>query len=169
MRILVTTASRHGATSKIGDVVAEVLSEAGHQVTRTALAESEEFAALDVSEHDAVVLGASVYTGSWLPVATATAADLVDRGVPVYSFAVGVLDITDDVTDPMWCVPRSSDNVDSRVTFGGTIAKDGLSLRERSLLSVVRAKDGEYTNWDSVREWARAVAANAAALTPQVD
>ncbi len=33
MRVLVTVASRHGATAEMGDVIAHELEEAGHQST----------------------------------------------------------------------------------------------------------------------------------------
>ena len=42
--------------------------------------------------------------------------------------------------------------------FGGAINSELLSIRERSLLAMVRAKDGEYTDWDGVRGWAQRVA-----------
>lgn len=160
MRILVTTASRHGATSHIGDVVAQVLETCGHEVTRQSIGETEDVAAaLGNADHDAVVLGGSVYTGTWLQRAKSAQEFLLAKGVPVYAFAVGVLDITPDVTDERWIAPRTSDTLGERVVFGGTIAREGLSMRERSLLAVVRAKEGEYTDWESVDLWARAVAA----------
>lgn len=46
--------------------------------------------------------------------------------------------------------------------FGGRITRDGLSVREKSLLAAVRAKDGEYTDWGGVTAWAQGVAADLA-------
>lgn len=161
MKILVTTASRHGATENIGDVVAEVLREAGHEVGRCSISEQDEVGdVLDPSGYDAVVLGGSVYTGTWLQRATRAQDLLLERELPVYAFAVGVLDITPDVTQERWTSPRTAQTAGERVTFGGTIAREGLSMRERSLLAVVRAKEGEYTDWDSVNAWAGAIAAD---------
>lgn len=164
MKILVTTASRHGATEHIGEVIAGVLRDAGHQLGRCSIGEQDEVArVLDPAGYDVVVLGGSVYTGTWLQRATRAQELLLEQGVPVYAFAVGVLDITTEVTEPRWTLPRTVETAGERVTFGGTIAKEGLSMRERSLLAVVRAKEGEYTDWDSVNAWAGAIAADIAA------
>lgn len=168
MRILVTTASRHGATSHIGDVVAEIARECGHEVERRSIGEHDDVAqVLDDVDHDAVILGGSVYTGTWLQRAKGAQEFLLGRGIPTFAFSVGVLDITPDVTETRWVAPRTQDTAEERVVFGGTIAREGLSMRERSLLAVVRAKEGEYTDWDAVNDWARAVASSIdATVTP---
>ena len=58
MRILVTVASRHGATREIGTVVADVLRSAGHDVDEL---EPEDVGT--VEPYAAVVLGSAVYAG----------------------------------------------------------------------------------------------------------
>lgn len=166
MRILLVTASRHGWTSRVGDEVGAVLRAAGHDVTRQDIQEQDVVAeVLDASGFDAVVLGGSVYTGSWLTRATQAQELLLEGGVPVYAFAVGILGITPDVTEPRWITPRRDETAHERVVLGGRLSREGLSVREKSLLAVVRAKDGEYTDWDAVARWAAAVAADIAALS----
>lgn len=163
MKILVTTASRHGRTTEVGEAVAAVLREAGHQVTQLSIAETDDVAAvLPTTGYDAVILGGSVYTGAWLQRALTAQELLLAGDTRSYAFAVGVLDLTRDVTAERWIAPRTVRNAHERVTFGGRINRDGLSMRERSLLAVVRAKDGEYTDWAAVRAWAGAVAADLA-------
>ncbi len=157
------TASRHGATTRIGDVIAGVLADAGHVVTRLEVFEDDDVAAvLQTADIDAAVIGGSVYTGSWLARATIAQALLIERGVRTYAFAVGVLDVTPDVLDPAVTAPRTTATASARVTFAGIIDRSALSMRERSLLAVVRAKEGEFTDWDGVRAWAGAVAADPA-------
>lgn len=163
MRILVTTASRHSTTTDVGDAIADVLRGIGHEVGRQTIAESDDVASvLDVRGYDAVVLGGSVYTGAWLQRATTALELLLAAGVRTYAFAVGVLDVTKDVTDVRWTAPRTSASAGQRVVFGGRISREGLSMRERSLLAVVRAKEGEYTDWSAVRAWADAVGSDLA-------
>ena len=70
MRVLVTVSSRHGGTGEIGRTVAQVLRDAGHEVTET---DPDEVQGLEGV--DAVVLGSSVYVGRL----AAALRELVDR------------------------------------------------------------------------------------------
>ncbi|WP_454294517.1 flavodoxin domain-containing protein [Salana multivorans] len=163
MRILVTTASRHGWTRHVGDVVADILRAEGHDVTRQVINEKDVVAdVLDLAQVDAVVIGGSVYTKTWLSRATTALELALASGTRAYTFAVGVLDLTPDPAGRRWTAPRSAGNAGERVVFGGRITRDGLSVREKSLLAAVRAKDGEYTDWGGVTAWAQGVAADLA-------
>lgn len=167
MKILVTTATRHGTTTRVGDAVADQLQQAGHEVVRHEIGEQDEVEqVLPLAGVDAVVLGGSVYTGAWLTRATRAQSHLLSRGIRTYAFAVGVLDVASDPAQPRWTSPRTRATQSERVVFGGAIRREALSLRERSLLAVVRAQEGDYTDWDGVRAWASAVAADLAALSP---
>lgn len=160
MRILVATASRHGTTARVGDAVAHELRAGGHDVERRDLGDARVARVEDLATDgiDAVVLGGAVYTGSWLATAHDAQARLLERDVPTVTFAVGILDVTADPLAERWTLPRTAATADERVIFGGAIDKDQLSLRERSLLAVVRAKEGEYTRWEDVRAWSAALA-----------
>ena len=86
MRVLVTVSSRHGGTGEIGRTVAQVLRDAGHEVTET---DPDEVQGLEGV--DAVVLGSSVYVGRL----AAALRELVDRqagrlaALPVWLFWSG--------------------------------------------------------------------------------
>jgi menaquinone-dependent protoporphyrinogen IX oxidase len=60
-KVLVSAASKHGATAEIGQVIAEQL--AGHGVRTVVLPPGEVGA---VGDYDDVVVGSAVYTGHWL-------------------------------------------------------------------------------------------------------
>jgi menaquinone-dependent protoporphyrinogen oxidase len=87
MKVLVTAASKHGATAEIGATIGEVLG--GEQGLDATVVPPEEVAAVD--GYDAVVLGSAVYAGHWM----AAAKELVDRagsalaGKPVWLFSSG--------------------------------------------------------------------------------
>ena len=87
MRVLVTVASRHGATWEIGEVIAEVLADRGLDVeTRT----PEDVVTLDGV--DAVVLGSAVYLAHWMPVWPAAVVGAVAFGLAHwYQGTAGVL------------------------------------------------------------------------------
>lgn len=174
MKVLVTIASRHGATNQIGDVVADVLEEAGFAVDRRA---PEHVDAVDA--YAAVVLGSAVYAGRWL----GPAAELVERlaeplaARPVWALSSGPLG---DPPQPPG-VPPGPDELVRRVAprdhrvFAGAVDRDALNLAERAVVKVVKAPYGDFRDWDAVRAWALSIvdalahpggATSAAAITP---
>ena len=66
MRVLVTTASKHGATDEIGRRIAATLDRAGLTVVSAAPE-----AVVSVDGYDAVILGSGVYAGRWVESAKA--------------------------------------------------------------------------------------------------
>ena len=66
--VLVTAASRHGATREIAQIIGQALRERGLDSTVRAPEDVSDLAA-----YDAVVLGSAVYAGHWLPEALALA------------------------------------------------------------------------------------------------
>jgi menaquinone-dependent protoporphyrinogen oxidase len=61
MKVLVTAASKHGATAEIASAIGDVLREQRMDVTLTPV---EDVATLE--GFDAVVVGSSIYAGRWL-------------------------------------------------------------------------------------------------------
>ena len=92
MRVLVTVASKYGATQAIGDVVASTLVDAGLEVMWLAPDDVEQ-----IDDVDAVVLGSAVYMGRWMAEARAFVtrfeSDLASR--PVWLFSSGPLGARD--------------------------------------------------------------------------
>ncbi|MCR6690309.1 flavodoxin domain-containing protein [Cellulomonas sp.] len=157
MRVLVSVASRHGSTSEIGEVVAQVLREAGHTVDVTPPDDVER-----VMPYDAAVLGSSVYVGRL----SASLRDLVQRqGAhlrlrPVWIFWSGPVaanpvsvSVPDDVAAMVDAVAAREAKC-----FVGALDKAALSLSERALVALVRAEDGDFRDFDAVRAWAVGIA-----------
>jgi menaquinone-dependent protoporphyrinogen oxidase len=61
MKVLVTAATKHGATGEIAQAIGDVLRDQGLDPT---VLEPEQVDAVD--GYDAVVLGSAVYAGHWL-------------------------------------------------------------------------------------------------------
>jgi menaquinone-dependent protoporphyrinogen oxidase len=156
-RVLVVVASRHGATRQIADSVAGVLRAAGLEAS----VEDAE-AGADPAGYDAVVLGSAVYYGRWLQSARAFADErasaLADR--PVWLFSSGPVgdqrtaDGAPSGPDPRKLVPGARDHV----VFGGRIERGLLGLRERAVVRVVHAGDGDFRNWEEIGSWAAGIA-----------
>jgi menaquinone-dependent protoporphyrinogen oxidase len=158
VRALVATASRHGATREIAAAIAAELREAGIEV------DERDVEGLDSLEgYDAVVLGSAVYVGRWLRPARRIVEEHAPElsGRPVWLFSSGPLgdpprpegDEAVDVAELM----RATGAREHRI-FPGRLDRDELGLRERAVVKVVGAAEGDFRDWDAVGEWARGIA-----------
>jgi menaquinone-dependent protoporphyrinogen oxidase len=157
MRVLVCTASRHGATTGIGDAIALHLRRAGHEVVHL---DPEVVDAIDA--YDAVVLGSAVYVGHWLR----SAVDFAERFGPelrarrIWLFSSGPLgDLTKPSPDPvdLPAVLAAMDARDHRV-FAGRLDRARLGIGERVVVAAVRPPDGDQRPWPEITAWADGIA-----------
>lgn len=156
MRVLVTAASKHGATAEIARAIGEVLAESGLE---TEVVPAEQVGALE--GYDAVVLGSGVYAGHWLK----PAMELVERAGealaarPVWVFSSGPIgEPPKPETDPVDAarVLEATRAREHRV-FAGRLVRRQLSLGERAIAVALRAPDGDFRDWDEIRDWARTI------------
>ncbi|MDO4260384.1 MAG: flavodoxin domain-containing protein [Actinomycetaceae bacterium] len=157
MHILVTAASKHGATAEIADTIADVLSQRGHEVTRESPEKVESLDGID-----AVVVGSGVYVMQWMEEAhqfmERFESELATR--PVWAFSVGMKGVPKNVPqDPSRIGP-----VLKRITAREVISLPGryepalLNLRERSMMRLAGAVEGDFRDWDRVKSWAASIA-----------
>jgi menaquinone-dependent protoporphyrinogen oxidase len=158
MRILVTAASKHEATTEIAETIGSVLREADHVVDVVPLDE-----VTSVSDYDAVVLGSAVYAGRWMD----EAKRLAERhrrelaAIPLWLFSSG------PIGDP----PKPGEDPPDGArlllelggrghqVFAGRLDRGRLNFVERSIVGVVKAPDGDYRDWEAIRAWAAGIAA----------
>ena len=157
MRVLVTAASRHGATSGIAERIAEVLRNRGYEVE---LAKPDGVRSLDGAA--AVVLGSAVYTGGWLKSARRFASrfpgDLTERMVWLFSSGpVGAPPFPDQpprqVADLM-----TRTGARDHIVFTGKIDPAVLGPAERLALRAVKVAPGDYRDWAAIAGWAAMIA-----------
>ncbi|MCB0999594.1 MAG: hypothetical protein KDB40_09885 [Acidimicrobiales bacterium] len=157
MKVLVSAASKHGATAEIAAAIAGHLRAAGHEVTLVEPNDAEH-----LEQYDAFVLGSGVYAGHWL----AQGRDLVHgvgrhaHGRPVWLFSSGPLgspavpdhDAVDvrDLVDS--CAAR-----DHRL-FSGRLDRPTLGFAERAIVAAVHAPEGDYRDWEAIEAWATDIA-----------
>ena len=158
MHILVTAASKHGATDEVADAIARRIEASGITVDRLAPAD-----VTSVADYDAVVVGSAVYILQWMP----EAHDFMERfkdELPagrVWAFSVG-----------MNGVPKHSEQDGNRVgpllthvncrelrTFPGRYKPELLSLRERSVARLAGVVEGDFRDWDAIEAWADGIVA----------
>jgi menaquinone-dependent protoporphyrinogen oxidase len=158
MTVLVTAASRHGATYEIAEAIGRALVERGVEAEVRKL---EDVA--DLAGYEAVVLGSAVYFGNWLEPARRFvdehAGELAER--PTWLFSSG----------PTGVPPRPEgeravqiDEVAAKTgalehqLFAGRIERSELGFAERAVVRGVRAETGDFRDWDAIAAWAAGIA-----------
>lgn len=158
MRVLVTAASRHGATAEIASMIGQALTDAGLET------DVKPFRGLrDVAGYNAVILGSGVYMGRWMAEATEFvrrhAVELQAR--PVWLFSSGPIGSPD---------PKPEGNPDGIVElaasirarghriFTGRLDKGQLGIGERLIIGAVHAPEGDFRDQAAIGAWAGEIA-----------
>lgn len=156
MKVLVSAASRHGATREIAQWIAKELCTSGLECDVVEPAQVS-----DVSEYDAVVIGSAVYVGQWLT----EARDLVDRvsgqlgDKKVWLFSSGLADAPskDSSGTPSLKARIELTGAQGHRHFAGKLDVLELSLAERAAIMAARGKYGDAREPESVRAWAHSI------------
>ena len=157
MRVLVTAATKYGATTEIAQAIAAVLGEHGLEVIVLPPEQVEE-----VEGYDAVVAGSAVYAGHWLK----PAKELVERhagglaGRPVWLFSSGpVGDPPKPEEDPVDVAELVAlTNAREHRVLAGKLVRKQLSFPERAIVSALRVPEGDFRDWTEIRHWAAGIA-----------
>lgn len=155
MNILVATASTYGSTREIGEHIAAVLREAGHEVT------TKDIDAVEELDYDAVVVGAAIYIGRPLTAARKFTARLEREfgANPVWVFASGMKNITRDPLHPPFTEPASRPYLGSRYPiFKGKVDPSQLSAAERTLAALTAASVQDERDFTLIGAWASRIA-----------
>jgi menaquinone-dependent protoporphyrinogen oxidase len=158
MKVLVTAASRHGATTEMAASIGAILQAAGLEAH---VLQPAEVPSLD--GYDAAVIGSAVYVGRWLE----PARDLVEREkvalcrIPVWLFSSGpVGDPPKPLDEPVDAAPLAA-LVAAREhrTFAGNVDRKRLGFGEKAIMAAVRAPEGDFRPWPEIEAWAGTIAA----------
>jgi menaquinone-dependent protoporphyrinogen oxidase len=159
MKVLVTAASKHGATHEIAAAIGRGLRERGLIVDVNDIADVPE-----LGDIDACVLGSAVYVGQWL----APARQFVEANAEAFSAIPTWLFSSGPLGDPLKPDEEHAVNVAEIVAatnarehrlFAGALDKGKLGFGERAVVMAVRAADGDYRNWDEIAAWTGEIAA----------
>ena len=157
MKVLVSAASKYGATSEIAQAIADALAAKGLEVTVVPPAQAGA-----IEQFDAVVLGSAVYMGRWMKpareLAQRQAAALAAR--PVWLFSSGPVGEPAKPADnpvDVSMILQSTKARDHQI-FTGKLVKKHLSFPERAIASATRVLAGDFRNWDDIRAWATRIA-----------
>jgi menaquinone-dependent protoporphyrinogen oxidase len=157
MTVLVTAASKHGATAEIGEAVAATL--AGSGVAAKYLPAHD---VRSVEQYAAVVLGSAVYAGHWMPEAKAIVRHHVKvlRLRPVWLFSSGPIgeppepeELPVDIAGTLAATGAREHRL-----FCGRLDRLLLGFAERAIVRAVHAAEGDYRDWRAIEDWAGSIA-----------
>ncbi|GCE09017.1 flavodoxin domain-containing protein [Dictyobacter aurantiacus] len=158
MAILVLYASKHGSTRGIAECLAEQLKQEGKETELHTVDE-----VLNPERYEAFVIGSAIYYGSWLIEATKWVhrhRDILSRH-PIWLFSSGPLGtaIEDAEQQPKEIAEfqQTLDIQDTRIFFG-TLDHSKLSFAERMMSKGVGASEGDFRDWQAIKDWATKIA-----------
>lgn len=162
-KILVTYASKYGATREIAEKIGDVLRQTGLQTDVLPVD-----GVRDVNPYQAVILGSAIYIGKWPKEAVrflhVQARTLADR--PFWLFSSGPTGEGDPVElVEGQCLPSSLKPVVDRIqprdiaVFHGYINPDKInSIEKWAIRSLVKKPFGDFRDWDAITSWAALIA-----------
>ncbi len=161
-RVLVTYASKHGATAQIAEKIGQVLCEAGVAADVVSVGRVR-----DLTRYTAVVLGSAVYIGKWRKEAErfleANEQALRERQVWLFSSGpTGKGDPTQLTRG--WQFPTALQPIADRIgpcgvaVFHGHANLKKLNFIEMQMLSNVKAPFGDFRDWEAITAWAAGIA-----------
>jgi menaquinone-dependent protoporphyrinogen oxidase len=159
MRVLIATASRHGATEEIAATIAATLRERDFDVTNARVEDTS-----DIEGFDAIILGSAVYMGRWLePARTFVDAHAEELGRrPSWLFSSGPLGDPGKPDDHAVDVQEMLERIGpcEHRLFRGKLDRDRLGFGERTVTRMVHAPSGDFRDWSSIRAWANSIASS---------
>lgn len=162
-KILVTCASKYGATAEISKKIGEVLCQAGLQVDVLAVDGIR-----DLSSYKAVILGSAIYIGKWHKQAVEflKGNEKILASRPVWLFSSGPTGQGNPVELlEGWRLPSNLQPIADRIhphdiaVFHGYINPDKINFIEKwAVKSLVKKPFGDFRDWDAITSWATSIA-----------
>ncbi len=158
-RVLVTYATRAGATAEIAAAIAETLAARGYAVDVKPVKEKPTLAG-----YSAVVLGSAIRMGNWLPEAVdfVKANQAALNALPVALFTVHMLNTGDDEASRaaraayLNAVRPLLQDAEA-VYFEGKMDFSRLSFLDRTIAKMVKAVEADHRDWGQIKGWASTV------------
>ncbi len=161
MTVLVTAATKNGSTGEIAQAIGAGLTARG--LPAVVMSPDE---VRDIGEYDAVILGSAVYSGHWMPAATALVERCSDAwaGRQVWLFSSGPIGKPGrSMTTKMDADPvdlpaiRAATGAREHRMFPGKLDKKDVGPVQRIGLAMF-GMQGDFRDWDTIRTWSAGIA-----------
>lgn len=161
-RVLVTYATKYGATAEIAVKIGTVLRESGFQTDVVPIEQVEE-----VYMYRAVIMGSAIYMGQWRKEAMQFLKHkkevLGERPTWIFSSGPTGEGDPDDLLNG-WHYPEKLNDVmdviqpQSITVFHGGLNLNKLNMLEKWIVRNVNAETGDFRDWDTIVAWATQIA-----------
>lgn len=161
-RVLVTYASKHGATAEIAKKIKETLLQAGLFVDLMPMEQ-----VTNPSPYQAVVLGSAVYIGHWRRAATRFLKEHEEALTKkqIWMFSSGPTGKGDpEKLLNGWKFPENVQPIIDRIkprdiaVFGGSLDENKMRFWEKWIIRNVKAPVGDFRDWAAIEGWALEIA-----------
>ncbi len=162
-KVLVTYASKYGATQEIAEKIGGRLSQAGLQIDVMPVD-----GVRDLNSYKAVILGSAVYIGKWHKAGASflQANEKALAGRPVWLFSSGPTGEGDPVALVEGLrLPADLQPIAERIqprdvaVFHGYINPEKLNFMEKmAIKNIVKKPFGDFRDWEMIAAWADGVA-----------
>lgn len=168
-RVLVSYATKYGATKEIAEKIGDLLREAGMHVDVLSVEQ-----VTDLTPYGAVILGSAVYVGKWRREAVTFLEDFASElsEKAVWLFSSGPTGEGDPVELMKgWEFPEDLEETAEQIqpvditVFHGNLNSERMSFVEKMLIKGIRAPVGDFRDWNSIEHWANEIVT---ALKPEV-
>jgi menaquinone-dependent protoporphyrinogen oxidase len=160
--VLVTYASKYGATKEIAEKIGQVLNASGIVTDVEATDQVR-----DLKPYTAIIVGSAVYAGQWMGEAVgflkAHELELAQR--PTWFFSSGPTGEGNPVELMKgWRFPEGQkpliEHIHPRdvMLFHGDIAMSKLNFAEKLIVRGVKAPTGDFRDWNAITAWAIQIA-----------
>ncbi len=154
--ILIAYASKHGATAEVARVIGETLTAPGAEIAVHPVSEVD-----DLSPYTAAIIGSPIYSSDWLPEATA----FVKRhsralgALPTACFvlAIRLRDGSEAIRETVERYITTERVIMQPISvgyFAGRLDYDLLSPITRLQIQTKGLPEGDFRDWDTIRDWA---------------
>ena len=161
MKVLVTYASKYGATAGITEKIGQVLSQSGLSADIISVKDVK-----DIKSYDAVVMGSAAYMFQWRPDAVSFLKKnqnlLAEKPTWLfYSGPLGKGDALELVKGQRF--PKSLKPVIDRIqprdtaVFHGAINMEKLNFFEKFAFKKTPAMQGDFRDWNAIISWANSI------------
>jgi menaquinone-dependent protoporphyrinogen oxidase len=162
-KILVSYASKYGATREIAEKIGEELTQ-HFKVDIASVGEVK-----DLDKYQCIILGSAVYVGNWRKAArkflTKNAEILATKKVWLFSSGpTGQGDPAELLKG--WKFPEKLGKIIETITpkevvvFHGSLDVSKLNFIERKAIKMVKAPVGDFRNWDAISDWSKSIIQN---------
>jgi menaquinone-dependent protoporphyrinogen oxidase len=162
-KILVSYASKYGATQEIAEKIGGTLQKAGLQVDVKPVASVQ-----GLDQYQATILGSAIYIGKWQKEAVVflQTNEKTLAGRPFWLFSSGPtgtgdpVELLDGLRVPVALQPVVDRIHPSDITvFHGFINPEKLNFMEKfAIKNIVKKPMGDFRDWDAIVAWANTVA-----------